>query len=231
MTAQKQKVSKEKTIKKEAKTTPLTVKLYDMKGKEVGEVNLPEKVFGIKENKTLVAQAIRVYLANQRGRGGVTKTRSQVAGGGAKPWRQKGTGRARAGSIRSPLWRGGGIVHGPAGRDFSLELPKKMRHKALLAALSAKAKEHEVTVLNKLELAEPRTKLASQVLKSLPLKGKVFVVIEPNADLKRAFKNLTKVNLADFRNINTHDVVFHESVLFTKGSLEKLEEYLAKNGK
>jgi large subunit ribosomal protein L4 len=226
----KPKVSK-KTIKKEPKKAGLTAPLFDMKGKEVGEISLSEKIFGLKENKALVAQAIRVYLANQRGRGGVTKTRSQVAGGGAKPWRQKGTGRARAGSIRSPLWRGGGIVHGPGGRDFGLDLPKKMRQKALLSALSAKVKAQEVTILNKLELAEPKTKLAGQVIKNLDLKGKVFVVGENEEILKRAFSNLARVELGDFRNINTYDVVSHESLLFTKGSLEKLEEHLTKNGK
>ncbi len=226
---QKQKVSRTKATKKEVNGY-LKVVVFDMKGKEVGEVDLPEEIFGVKENKTLVAQAVRVHLANQATGRGKTKTRAEVAGGGAKPWKQKGTGRARAGSIRSPLWRGGGIVHGPSGLVTRLEMPKKMKRKALLAALSTKARDAEVTVLSKLDLPTAKTKLANEVISKLPLKERIFVVAEINQDLNRSFKNLAGVDLVDFKNINTYEVVSHGSLLFTKESLEKLKEYLTKNG-
>lgn len=216
--------SKVSTKEKTTKETPLSVVVYDMKGQKVEDWQLPEAIFGKKENKELIAQAIRVYLANKRGVGAETKTRSQVAGGGAKPWRQKGTGRARAGSIRSPLWKGGGIIHGPHNRDFGLDLPKKMRQAALLVALSAKARVKDITVLNKLEFSEPKTKFAASVIKSLPLKSKTTVVVEDRKNLKRAFNNLENIDLMDIKSLNPYSVLVANSLLFTKEAINELEK-------
>ncbi|MDP2671832.1 MAG: 50S ribosomal protein L4 [bacterium] len=220
-----------KTIKKEVKKektpshNPLLVSVFDIKGEKIEDMELPKAIFGEKLNKALLSQAVRVFLANQRGLGAETKTRAEVAGGGAKPWRQKGTGRARAGSIRSPLWRGGGITHGPHKRDFSLDLPKKMKQAALRNALSAKAAAKEVTVLNKLELKEQKTKLAAEVIKKLALKEKVFVVVEETKALKKAFKNLPEVELVDFKNLNTYEVLNHKNLIFTKNALLEMEKF------
>jgi large subunit ribosomal protein L4 len=213
----KQKVSKE---------TPLTVVVYDMKGEKVEDWQLPESIFGKKENKDLIAQAVRVFLANQRGQGAETKTRSQVAGGGAKPWKQKGTGRARAGSIRSPLWRGGGIIHGPHNRDFGLSFPKKMRQAALLVALSEKARAKDIAILNKLELKDPKTKLAAEIVKKLPLKSKTALVVTDKKTLRRAFDNLKNVELLEVENLNTYGVMATDSLVFTKEAVTELEKKL-----
>lgn len=211
---------------KQVKESPLSVVVYDMDGKKVEDWTLPEEIFGQKENKPLLAQAVRVYLANQRGVGAETKTRSNVAGGGAKPWRQKGTGRARAGSIRSPLWRGGGIIHGPHPRDFRLDLPKKMRQGAFLVALSEKARAKAIAVLAKLDLTKPKTKLAAQVIKKLPVKERVIVVVTDKKDLKRAFSNLDKIELLDINNLNIYNVLAAHDLVFTKeAALELARKY------
>ena len=231
MVTKTEKVKVKTPVRKETtlKSGVLTVDVFDMKGEKVGETTLPKEIFGREKNDQLLAQAVRGYLANQHSKGGETKTRSQVAGGGAKPWRQKGTGRARAGSIRSPLWRGGGIIHGPHKRDFGLSLPKKMRRAALASALSAKATSKDIAVLSKLELSEPKTKLAAKVVGKLPIKENSLLVVEENKNLQVAFKNLKRVELVNFQDLNTYQVLAHQSLVFTKSSLEALEGFFTKN--
>ena len=146
------------------------VAVYDMEGRQVGEIDLNEEVFGVEVNQALLHQAIVMYEANKRQGTSSTKTRGEVRGGGRKPWRQKGTGRARHGSIRSPQWRGGGVVFGPRPREWRQAMPKKARRAALRSALSAKVASGDLVVLDKLEIPEPKTQHMAQVLKAFQAK-------------------------------------------------------------
>ena len=208
----------------------LTAPLYSQKGENVGQVALKREIFGNKVNEKLMTQAVRVYLTNKRAGTASTKTRSEVSGGGAKPWRQKGTGRARAGSIRAPQWRGGGVAHGPQPKIYELILPKKMKRKALLSALSAKAKDKEIVILEDLKLKEPKTKTAVGLVAKLPVKGRSLLVIEDKDEVvQKSVRNLPTVNLEILRNLNTLTVLSRDSLILTKGALDKMENlYLGK---
>jgi large subunit ribosomal protein L4 len=216
------KVQDKKTIKKE-KT--FVAPLYNQKGEELGQINLRKEMFGSKVNKNLLAQAVRVYLTNQRQGSASSKTRSEVSGGGAKPWRQKGLGRARAGSSRIPHWRGGGVVHGPKPKKFALTLPKKMRKQAMLCALSAKAHEGDIVVLDDLKFKEPKTKLAADLMSKLPVKGKGLLTVKGKDEaVQKSMRNLPNIKLESVHNLNTYSILNTDKLIFTKDTLKEMEQ-------
>lgn len=207
----------------------MKVDLYSEKGtKLTTKVELPKEIFGIAPNETALRQYIHVYQVNQR-RGTVkTKTRGEVRGGGRKPWRQKGTGRARHGSIRSPLWVGGGVAHGPKPREFALSIPKKIADLALKSALSLKAKEGKVRVFRELTFKEPKTAKAAALLRKLKLEKQVLMVTsEKDENLYRSFRNLKGVEVKNAQALNAYDVALAEDTLFLKEALGKLKERLS----
>ena len=204
------------------------VAVYNMEGQEVGTANLNEKIFGVEPNHDLMHRYVVMYLANQRQGTAATKTRAAVRGGGRKPWRQKGTGRARQGSIRVPQWVGGGVVFGPQPRDHRQKMPKKARRNALRSALSAKAQGERVIVLDKLTFPEPKTKAMLTVLGNLNIAdGKALVVTgEPDRTVVLSARNLPKVEARMALDLNAYDVLNYDYVVFTQGALDKIEEVL-----
>lgn len=202
---------------KTTQTKGLSVPVYDIAGKSQGTITLPIDLFGQTVNKKLLAQASRVYFANQSTHTASTKTRAEVRGGGRKPWKQKGTGNARAGSKRSPLWVGGGISLGPRFRDVKLDLPKKMRKKALISALSYKQSVGHIKVISNLESQSPKTKVFAKLLIKLETKGKtLFVTSKPNENIKLSIRNIQKVTVDSFINLNAYEVLKPEQILFSK---------------
>ncbi len=205
----------------------IKAKLYDIKGNPAGEIELPENAFGIEPNVDVLWQYVKVYLANQRQGTHSAKTRGEVSGGGRKPWRQKGTGRARHGSIRSPIWRKGGVVFPPKPRDYRLRMPKKMRRLALASILSDRAKENRVFVFEGFDLPKPRTKDFINILDNSEIDYKVPTLVitrdvEPNV-IKSA-KNLPKVQVTFAGELNPYRVITAENVIIEKSALEKIEE-------
>jgi len=206
-----------------------TVELLNQRGEIVGELQLREEVFGVEPNHTLMHQAVLSYLANQRQGTHSTKTRGEVRGGGRKPWRQKGTGRARQGSIRAPQWVGGGIVFGPRPRDYSFYLSKKERRAALRSALSAKLADGEIKVVEELKLDEAKTKKMEGILNSLGVVGKRTLIVTENADplVILSARNLPYVvGIVEAKDLNTYDILSVENVIMTKRAVEILEDRL-----
>lgn len=216
------------TKKGAQKEKTLTIDVFGLDGKVTGKVSLPEAIFGEKVNKKLLAQAVRVYLANKRQGTVSTKTRGEVEGSSRKIYRQKGTGRARHGSVRAPIFVHGGVVFGPKPRDYSLDLPKKMRRKALFSALSAKYVEGEIKVLAGLEKLEPKTKLFVGVLESLGIasKKRSMLVVCPNdlANVRRAAGNVQGVTLTAARRLNAYDVLKYKDLLFMRDAIDEIEK-------
>lgn len=208
----------------------MKVNLYNQEGKKLKtRVELNPEIFEIEPNEELMAQYVRVYQANQRQGTVKTKTRAEVSGGGRKPWRQKGTGRARHGSIRSPLWVKGGVTFGPRPRDWSLKMPKKMRRKALFSALSQKAKEGKLLVLSKLNLEKVKTKAMSEVITALcPGRRKALLVL-PELDEKviLSARNLSDVRTIRAQDLNAFEVLAAEILILLKDSLGVIEETFA----
>ncbi len=203
------------------------VALYNQEGSKVGEVELNDSIFGIEPNNNVLFEAIVMQRSSQRQGTSKVKTRSEVRGGGRKPWRQKGTGRARHGSIRSPQWRGGGRVFGPVPRDYSYKLPKKVRRLAIKSALSTKVKEENILVLESLTFDAPKTKDFVNVLKSLPVGKKALVVTEAVEDnVTLSARNIPGVKVIEADNLNVLDVVGHNTLIITKAAVEKVEEVL-----
>ncbi len=202
------------------------VKVYNQEGKEVSELKLKEAVFDLPWNADLVHQAVRIALANKRQVLASTKDRSEISGGGRKPWRQKGTGRARHGSIRSPLWKGGGITFGPTKeRNFKLKINKKMARKAFLTALSTKAKDSELLVLDDLKLSAPKTKEMAKIMKNFPqVKNSLLVLFGKNEDIKKAGRNLSNLNIANIDNLNILDILKYKHLIFIKDGIEYLNK-------
>ncbi|MEW6426253.1 MAG: 50S ribosomal protein L4 [Bacillota bacterium] len=199
------------------------VALYNVNGEQVGEVELNQDVFG-PINKFVLHDAVVKHLAGRRRGTHDTKTRAEVRGGGRKPWRQKGTGRARHGSIRSPIWRGGGIVFGPHPRDYSYALPKKVRRLALRSALSAKLAGGRLVVLDELKLAAPRTKEMRRIMANLGIAGPVLLVTAVRDE--NAFKsarNLPGVKTVTVEGLTTYDLLAYDTLLITKDALAELE--------
>lgn len=205
------------------------VALYDMSGAQIGEIELNDNVFGIEPNEAVLADFVKMQLANKRVGTASTKNRGEVSGSGRKPWRQKGTGRARVGSIRNPIWRGGGIVFGPKPRDYSYRLPKKVRRLAMRSALSAKVKDNNIIVVDKLVFDEPKTKKMVEVLKALNAGKKTLLVTLDSADsnVVKSARNIPGVKplRADF--INVYDLLKYETLLITKDAVAKVEEVFA----
>jgi len=203
------------------------VALFKQDGTQNGEITLNEEIFGIEPNESVVYDAIIMQRASLRQGTHAVKNRSAVRGGGRKPWRQKGTGRARQGSIRSPQWRGGGIVFGPTPRSYSYKLPKKVRRLALKSALSAKVVEQNFLVLDALTLAAPKTKEFTKILKDLSLEKKsLFVTADLDENVALSARNIPGVTVLTANGINVLDLLGHEKVVFTKSAVEKVEEVL-----
>lgn len=204
------------------------VGLYNMQGSQIGEVELKDEVFGVEVNEPVMHQVVVMQLANARRGTASTKTRGQVSGGGRKPWRQKGTGRARVGSIRSPLWRGGGIVFGPKPRDYRYSLPKKMRRLALKSALSSKVLEGNLIVLDELTMERPKTKDMVSVLRALRADNKALVVTAGrNENVEKSARNIPGVKPLTASGLNVYDILNHDKLVITKDAVAVVEEVLA----
>ncbi|HUT85152.1 MAG TPA: 50S ribosomal protein L4 [Thermodesulfobacteriota bacterium] len=199
--------------------------IYDQEKNRISEIDLDDKIFGAKVDKNLFHEVVKMQLANRRGGNACTKTRSEVSGGGRKPWRQKGTGRARAGSNRSPLWVGGGVVFGPKPRDYSYSLPKKVRRAALKSALSLKVKEGKLLIVDNLNLEEIKTKAFVSLLKRLAVED-ALIVDSDNVNLERSARNLHTVKVLRPEGLNVYDILKYECLLLTKQSAEKIQERL-----
>src|SRR5579862_2356266 len=205
-----------------------SVDVLDLNNKKVGSVELADAVFGAPINEDLLYEAVRHYLAGRRRGTASTKTRHEVAGSGKKLWKQKGTGRARMGSIRSPLWRHGGTVHGPQPHSFAYHLPKKMQLGALRSALSAKLRDGELKVVNEFSVSEAKTKLMRQALNTLEAVRTVLLVDNAdNRNLQLSSRNLEGVKLVSSRQVNVYDLLGHEQVLLSEAAARKLSEALA----
>jgi large subunit ribosomal protein L4 len=187
---------------------------------------LKEEIFGVKSRPHLLHQTIVMQLANRRAGTAATKSKGYVSGGGKKPWRQKGTGRARAGSIRSPIWVGGGTVFGPQPRDYSYRLPRKARREALLSALSLKNRESKIIVVDKFELEEAKTKLMVKALAELKVASALIVLAQADDRIERAARNLPKTKVLRAEGLNVYDLVRYEHLILTAGALKLLEERL-----
>lgn len=204
------------------------VALYDITGSQIGDVELNDDIFGVEINTHVMYEAVKNYLANQRQGTQSAKTRAEVRGGGRKPWRQKGTGRARQGSIRSPQWKGGGVVFAPKPRDYSYKLPKKIKRLALKSALSSKVQDKEIIVVDSLVLDAPKTKDMIKVLSNLKANKKTLVVIpERDENLILAARNIPGVKTAYVNTINVYDILNCDSFLITKDAVNKVEEVYA----
>lgn len=201
------------------------VNVLDIKGNSVGNIDLPESLFGSEINEHVVYEVVKNQLANKRQGTQSAKTRAEVRGGGKKPWRQKGTGRARQGSIRSPQWRGGGVVFAPKPRDYSYAVPKKVRRLAIKSVLTEKVNDNEMIVLDKLNLDAISTKKAVEVLKNIKADKKALVVIDKNDDtLYRSFRNIENVAICEAKLINVYDCLKYNSLVITTDAVKILEE-------
>jgi len=204
------------------------VAVYNIDGEQVGEIELNDAVWGIEPNEHVLHDAVVMQLAGQRQGNHETKTRAEVRGGGRKPWRQKGTGRARHGSIRSPIWRGGGVVFGPHNRDYKYSLPKKVRRLAIKSALSSKVKTGEILVLDELTLAQPKTKDMVNILDKLNVSNKALVVTaERNENAYKSARNIPGVKQLRVEGLNVYDLLHHDKLVITKDAVTKVEEVLA----
>jgi large subunit ribosomal protein L4 len=202
----------------------MDAKILDVSGKEVGKLALPDNVFGHKPSRSFLHEFVTVYLANQRQYGAHTKSRSEVSGGGRKPWKQKHTGRARAGSIRSGLWRHGAIIHGPrSGYGSHLDFPRQKAKLALAQALSARAQDGGLVCLKEFSFKEPKTKLMAEVLSNLGCEGRTLIVLDaPNAAVARAGRNIPKLEVRLAADINAYEVLHCQKLIITQPALEKL---------
>ena len=204
------------------------VDVYNMQGKKVSDVELNEAVFGIEPNETIVHSVLVNYLANQRQGTQSTKTRAEVSGGGRKPWRQKGTGRARQGSIRAPQWIKGGIALGPKPRSYKYTVNKKERRLAIRSVLSSKVLEKELTVVDKLELKEIKTKTMVKALADLKVEGKTLIVLpENNKNVLMSSRNIEGVKTITANNINVFDLLKYKNLILPVDTVKKLEEVYA----
>lgn len=201
----------------------LKLPVHNIEGKKTDEVELNPGVFEVELNKPVTHQVVKARLAAQRAGTASTKTRAEVSGGGKKPWKQKGTGRARAGSIRSPIWRGGGTVFGPRPRGYSLKISKKVKALALKSALSAKAKDAELTVVDGLDFKTPKTKEAVRIFKNLNLEGKILVVVDShNKNAERSFRNIPGVKFLSVDKMDSYDVLDNNHIVIEQKALKTL---------
>ena len=204
------------------------VDLYNMEGKVVGDIELSENVFGAEVNEDVLYLAVESYLANQRQGTQSTKTRSEVRGGGIKPWKQKGTGRARQGSIRAPQWIKGGIALGPKPRTYTIKLNKKVKRVALKSALSSKVAENNIIVLDAIDFSEIKTKNMVELLKNLNLDTNALIVLgDKNENVVRSARNIPNVKTAYVNTINVYDIVKYNKFIVTSDAAHKIEEVYA----
>ena len=203
------------------------VSVYNIEGKEVGSIELNDAVFGVEVNEHLVHMAVVNQLANNRQGTQSAKTRSEVSGGGRKPWRQKGTGHARQGSTRAPQWTGGGIVFAPKPRDYSFKMNKKEKRIALLSALSSKVAESKIVVLDEFKLDEIKTKKFVEVMNNIKVENTLVVLEGENKNVVLSGRNIPSVKVTATNEINTYDVLKYTTLVVTKAAVEKLEEVYA----
>lgn len=204
-----------------------SVKLRNMKNEEVGDLELSDAVFGAELNEALIHAAVRNFLANARAGTVGTKTRGDVSGSGRKLWKQKGTGRARIASIRSPLWKGGGSAHGPQARDWSYNMPKKMRRGALRSAISERVREGNVVVVEGFTFDQPKTKEFIKSLAGLGLEGKTLIVDSlENVNLWLAARNVKRAKVVDSHSLNIYDLLYHEKLVLSRDAAEALDKLL-----
>ncbi|NLO98169.1 MAG: 50S ribosomal protein L4 [Peptococcaceae bacterium] len=204
------------------------VQVVNMQGAPVGEIELSEQIFGIEPNVHVMHAAVVAQQANARLGTHSTLGRSEVRGGGRKPWRQKGTGRARAGTIRSPLWRGGGIIFGPKPRDYRKKLPKKVKRLALCSALSSKVKENNLVVVDQIGFEHPKTKEMVKLLETLKVGKKALLVLDgTEQNVQLSARNIPGVLTTRVENLNIIDLLKHDTVVFSKSSVTKTEEVLS----
>ena len=207
----------------------MKIDVLNLKGEKIEEIELKKEVFGFEPNSEVLSQYIRVYQNNQRQGTSSTKTRSEVSGGGAKPWRQKGTGRARTGSNRSPIWVGGGIAHGPKPKSWNLSLSKSLKQNALKSALSEKYKEGKIIVIDKISIEKPNTKDFSKALDKLKVDGNVSLVwIGESENLIKSSRNLPSVHLVGVGSLGAYDVLKNPVTIFMKEAILKVQERLTK---
>ena len=205
-----------------------TVSTFDMTGKQTGSMELSDAIFGIEPNAAVLHSVVVNYLANQRQGTQSTLTRAEVSGGGRKPWRQKGTGHARQGSIRAPQWRHGGVALGPKPRDYSYSLNKKVRQLALKSALSDKALSNDLIVLDELKLDGYKTKTVADCFKAIGAEGKVlFVLADNDQKAVKSTANIKGAKTAQYNTLNTYDILNADKLVFVKGAVEKLQEVYA----
>ena len=203
------------------------VSVYNIEGKEVGTIDLSDAVFGVEVNEHLVHMAVVNQLANKRQGTQKAKTRSEVSGGGRKPWRQKGTGHARQGSTRAPQWTGGGVVFAPVPRDYSFKMNKKEKKIALLSALSSKVNDSKIVVLDSFNLDEIKTKKFAEVMNNIKVSNALFVIEGENKNVVLSGRNIPTVKVSATNEINTYDVLKYDTLVVTKAAVEKLEEVYA----
>lgn len=218
---------KKTTVKKaiEKKRSACQVDILNTEGKIVGNMDLPEQIFGAKVNPQLMAQAVRVYLANQRQGTQFTKSRGEVVASTAKIWRQKGTGRARHGARSAPIFVGGGVAHGPKPRDFSLKMPEKMRRKALFSALTEKLNEKAILVVKGIEEVKPKTKEVAKILSNFKITSKLLLILpDKKENLIKAARNIDQVSLIPAASLNTYLVLNHQKLLFLPDSFSVLAQ-------
>jgi len=201
------------------------VDVLNVSGQRVGDIELSDNIFGIEVNEHVLYEAVKNYLANQRQGTQAAKTRSEVRGGGRKPWRQKGTGRARQGSIRSPQWVGGGVVFAPKPRDYSYKLPKKVKRLAMKSALSSKVKNNEIIVLDELTMDAPKTKDMVNILKNINASKKALVVLAgKDENVIKSARNIQGVKTTLVNTLNVYDILNHDMFVVTKEAVQKIEE-------
>lgn len=209
-----------------------TAKVLDLTSKEVGEIELPEVVFDVPGNEPLIHEAVRSFLANRRAGTSATKTRGDVSGSGRKLWKQKGTGRARIASLRSPLWKGGGNAHGPQPRDWSYNLPKKMRKRAMCAAISERLREGNLVIVSDWNLDGPKTRDFINMLGTLKLGGKTLIVDSlKNTNLMLASRNVQTTKVVNSYGVNIYDLVNHQKLVLTPKTVEELTDILRPRAK
>jgi large subunit ribosomal protein L4 len=203
-------------------TDATTITVLNQAKEPVGEMSLPVEVFGGPVRRHLLFENVRMQQANRRAGSAATKTRGSVSGGGKKPWRQKGTGRARAGSTRSPLWVGGATVFGPQPRDYSYRLPASARRSALRSALALKARRGELVVLDKIEVEPAKTKVVAKMMQDLDLSSALIVTEAPNPNLERAAANLPRVKVIRAEGANVYDILNHQHLVLTRAAIDAL---------
>jgi len=206
----------------------MQVDLYNKQGEVIGQVELSDEIFAIEPNEYAIHQSVVAYLAHQRQGTHKTKDRSEVSGGGKKPWRQKGRGTARAGSIRSPLWVGGGTIHGPKPHKYNLKVPIKVKRLAKKSALSIRASENNIKVLNEFYLDNYKTKEVAQLLKNLKLEGQSTLILTKDVDkiLYVSTRNIPKVNVYPADKISVYDIMTHKNIVIFQNAINKIEETL-----